>query len=291
MRCLLLSLFISTILAFETSAQLNLKSKYPHGHFTIISKEKKYNDCYSPINGKISINFKLVFTSYPTLPMDFNFYFLDPASNSISYISNYTIDSNTNYNYHLHGDNNILEGLIEYFMGIEGTLVDGCEYYTFNIPFEIDISRYCYEGGIIDLDLKGFFGQETSSGIIPITVLYPEIYNEDCYDTEKTSTHPLTASHLTKEKIKICCGKENNSFDSDQGQLIYPNPNDGIFSVKTKNPISKLNLISGHLNIIKRLEFPKKTYKYNFSDLPSGIYLLEIEYYNGEKTLNKVIIF
>ncbi|WP_353149489.1 T9SS type A sorting domain-containing protein [Flavobacterium sp.] len=72
---------------------------------------------------------------------------------------------------------------------------------------------------------------------------------------------------------------------------IYPNPSKGNFTITTKTFLKSVDVYSINGALIKsyKVEDSSENVEFNISDLPSGVYLLELKN-DSEKTWKKVII-
>ena len=72
---------------------------------------------------------------------------------------------------------------------------------------------------------------------------------------------------------------------------VYPNPSNGNFTITTKTFLKSVDVytINGALIKSYKVDDSSENVEFNISDLPSGVYLLELKN-DSEKTWKKVII-
>jgi len=71
--------------------------------------------------------------------------------------------------------------------------------------------------------------------------------------------------------------------------VLYPNPNQGIFFIKSSENISKIIIFEQIGKAIAEVQNPDENFKYDYSELPVGVYFVRIM---GEKfnVVRKIII-
>lgn len=92
--------------------------------------------------------------------------------------------------------------------------------------------------------------------------------------------------------IDVCFMTENvsNLHEIKQNDLmIYPNPTNGIFFVKS-NGIKKIKIYdsSGILINVKSIKTYEKVIEFRLRDNSKGVFIVEVEYKNGVKTFKKI---
>lgn len=71
--------------------------------------------------------------------------------------------------------------------------------------------------------------------------------------------------------------------------LIYPNPAKDMLFIAAANTITSLTLISVSGAIVKQHKMNSSKVELNLADVPSGIYLLYIQLYNGNRQVHKIM--
>ncbi|MBT8233119.1 MAG: T9SS type A sorting domain-containing protein [Saprospiraceae bacterium] len=82
----------------------------------------------------------------------------------------------------------------------------------------------------------------------------------------------------------VMSSNTNNNFDL---VAVYPNPVESFINVRTTNPIKEISVIDASGQIMQRIKNPSSTI--DASNLSSGFYILNIDFGNGENTLEKII--
>ncbi len=116
------------------------------------------------------------------------------------------------------------------------------------------------------------------------------------YDVTLTVSDGIDSHSITMENyitVDVCSDIKNNNFDKFS---VYPNPNNGIFTVEFGNvlednvTIKVLNTLGNEVykaeNISVSGDFKQSI---DLSNLNKGLYFLEIENYQG-RTINRIII-
>lgn len=68
--------------------------------------------------------------------------------------------------------------------------------------------------------------------------------------------------------------------------IIYPNPTSNVLKIQSSEAIQHLQIISFEGKILRKYQNP---HELNLEELPSGIYLLKIQFENGKTALRKVM--
>ncbi len=79
------------------------------------------------------------------------------------------------------------------------------------------------------------------------------------------------------------------SFSRDGNNVLYPNPADRFFKLKSENPLQELQLFDIKGQLVKEFQF-QPSHQYNIDSLNKGIYLLKIKDQNGKEFHQKIVI-
>lgn len=96
--------------------------------------------------------------------------------------------------------------------------------------------------------------------------------------------NPHDAQTLTRTALGI----EDFSLNASQ---VYPNPSNGLFLVKAKTSLTKINVYTQIGSFVKTIEVPNnaETAEVNVQELQKGVYLIELVN-NTEKSWKKIIV-
>lgn len=91
-----------------------------------------------------------------------------------------------------------------------------------------------------------------------------------------------------RNQLQITSIELNNRL----GIEVYPNPSDGIFYIRTNSTnIERISIYNTQFQLILNKDFPNsRLHKIELSTLESGIYLIQVEYTDGSKSIKKLII-
>ena len=108
-----------------------------------------------------------------------------------------------------------------------------------------------------------------------------------------TNSGNCSSSDSVRVTFKDCSGIAESTAGPDYE--IYPNPNDGTFTLKTRNRSGQMTIrLLNALNIVvfedKDIEVTKGFSRtYNLPDLPAGIYILKMEDRDGKNNMKMIV--
>jgi hypothetical protein len=101
------------------------------------------------------------------------------------------------------------------------------------------------------------------------------------------TSNGCTASSVVSQSVSACTGISQNTI-SDNALLIYPNPNNGLFTISATSEIT-LNVINNLGQIVKTVSLTEaNNYNTSVSDLSSGIYFIVSK--NNQQVVSKKIV-
>jgi hypothetical protein len=109
------------------------------------------------------------------------------------------------------------------------------------------------------------------------------------YTVTGTDANGCVNTGTIQVKISGCVGINELNGTANNGVSVYPNPNNGSFSISSEENL-KLNLVNELGQVIRTIELKaSNNYKVDISDLSGGIYFIVGER-NGAKVNQKIIV-
>jgi hypothetical protein len=82
----------------------------------------------------------------------------------------------------------------------------------------------------------------------------------------------------------------NNELENENNFDIYPNPNNGIFTINSKDIIQKIEVTNIAGQLLVQESTNSKTHQLHLNHIAQGIYFIKVNYANGLSVNKKVIV-
>jgi hypothetical protein len=108
------------------------------------------------------------------------------------------------------------------------------------------------------------------------------------YEVELIVFHVMCSDTMT-QIIEVINTTGIEDLLLETGMNVYPNPSDGDFTVHFKNPFEgKINILDLMGRTYLSTDITKEKLSYNITDMPKGVYLVEVVMKNGRKEVKRI---
>jgi hypothetical protein len=144
-----------------------------------------------------------------------------------------------------------------------------------NVVFLTTKKSYCVFTPTLYLNASPSTGTFSGSGVTPVGVFSPTLAGAGTHNItySYTDANNCTNSAVLSATVSECTGITENTA-SIREYLIYPNPNNGTFTVRSNTSI-ELNIVNGLGQVVRVLKLnDDNAHELSVGDLPGGIYFL-----------------